>query len=143
MSFGSTFVDEAAAAMADEEPAAVSRFERLKQRILAGDPAAILEIANTDPAELEPDQRSWLENFIAASFPAFGDPLGPPYATPPVDPRIAAHAANQARAAASSVLPGIDMQVVLTGMDAIRTVAYRGLRALSRKIADLADRVCP
>jgi hypothetical protein len=66
----------------------------------------------------------------------------PPYRTRR-DPRIEAHAVNQARAAARSVLPGIDMQVVLSGMDALRVTAYRGLHALSQKISDLANRFGP
>jgi hypothetical protein len=35
------------------------------------------------------------------------------------------------------------MQVVLSGMDALRVTAYRGLHALSQKISDLANRFGP
>jgi hypothetical protein len=156
MSFGATFMGEAADKVEHDDQAPptlfADRFEQLQRRWADGDPNATIEIANVLVAVIEgkltvtAEQRAWLEERGGHIYTAGADypmPTGRQAHRPQHDLRVEAHAANQARAAARSVLPGIDMQVVLSGVDALRAVAYRGLNALARKIDALADRLCP
>ena len=95
------------------------------------------------------DQRAWLAaEALAASDENAQEGPGirgnwPPrfrHHLPPRDWRLDAHAANQARAAAQAVHPGIgDINIVITLTDAARVLAYRGLNELSRRLKIFAD----
>lgn len=64
------------------------------------------------------------------------------------DPRVEAHAVNQAHAAYRNAGAGSypylrAMNVVITFADAARTFAYRGINALARKLDEIAERIAP
>lgn len=54
-----------------------------------------------------------------------------------------AFAAGRAHAAAEAAAPGVKINVVITFADAARTFASHSLRALARRLRNLADRVEP
>lgn len=73
----------------------------------------------------------------------FDDSAAPNEPTPLRDAVREAFAAGCAHAAAEAAAPGVKINVVITFADAARTFASHGLRALARRLRDLADRVEP
>ena len=73
----------------------------------------------------------------------FDDSAVPNEPSPLRDAIREAFAAGRAHAAAEAAAPGVKINVVITLADAARTFASHGLRALARRLRDLADRVEP
>lgn len=169
MSFGATFEDSDAAL--DDEPQVASSAHYLAQQRRrafeqswaaheAGEPNLcsydfIKEIlCDIDDGILTAteDQRAWLAAEALAAGDENADQQRPIWSRvsrifsrqPERDWRLDAHAANQARAAAQTVHPGIgDLNIVITLTDAARVFAYRGLNELARRLKILADRFEP